>query len=187
MNSVRTWNFTGVIRFSIGWGKSLRFVARQTVVSVEGGVSNPSAVIDDISRERGKEKFQSSISAILCLVESKSFVPSPRSTDSSSLYREGGSRAEIPKCVFLFWKKITRGIYKFWGSKFRGNKKIIQETSRNYFSRFFENSKNFHSHSRCTINKFYSTPLEISLGQIFFHARVNISPDIFTAMADFYV
>lgn len=102
-------------------------------------------------------------------------------------YREGGSRAEIPKCVFLFWKKITRGIYKLWGSKFRGNKKIIQETSRNYFSRFFENSKNFHSHSRCTINKFYSTPLEISLGQIFFHARVNISPDIFTAMADFYV
>lgn len=49
-------------------------MARQTV---GGGVSNPSAVIDDISRERGKEKFQSSISAILCLVESKSFVPSP--------------------------------------------------------------------------------------------------------------
>lgn len=40
-------------------------MARQTVVSVGGGVSNPSAVIDDISRERGKEKFQSSISAIL--------------------------------------------------------------------------------------------------------------------------
>lgn len=183
MNSVRTWNFTGVIRFFIGWSKSLRFVARQTVVSVGGGVSNPSAVIDDISRERGKEKFQSSISAILWN-QNPLFPPPDRPIPRR--YREG-SRAEIPKCVFLFWKKITRGIYKLWGSKFRGNKKIIQETSRNYFSRFFENSKNFHSHSRCTINKFYSTPLEISLGQIFFHARVNISPDIFTAMADFYV
>lgn len=74
-------------------------MARQTV---GGGVSNPSAVIDDISRERGKEKFQSSISAILCLVESKSFVPSPRSTVA---IERGDPGQRFQNVCFCFGKK----------------------------------------------------------------------------------
>lgn len=80
-------------------------MARQTVVSVGGGVSNPSAVIDDISRERGKEKFQSSISAILCLVESKSFVPSPPIDRFLVAIERGDPGRRFQNVCFCFGKK----------------------------------------------------------------------------------
>lgn len=82
-------------------------MARQTVVSVGGGVSNPSAVIDDISRERGKEKFQSSISAILWN-QNPLFPPPDRPIPRR--YREGIPGGDSKMCVSVLEKNNSRNL-----------------------------------------------------------------------------
>lgn len=173
--------FHGDIPFfhQIGQDSSFRGATDRVSNYSWSGVSNPSAVID-ISR--GEEKFRSLISAILCLMKSFLLVPSLVIYDYT---------IESEDCKMCVSKKFISSEDR----KFVEVKKIIRETSRNYFVEIFREFEicNFPSHSCCAINKFYSflpplPPLENFLSVRFFFTPELIFRRIYsTAMVDFYM